>query len=316
MFCIFRDFHADKKAKSIKPNAGSNFNKRTGKFEVGGVRFRKGRQSDLKSEIDSFGRPMQKIAVLCGPPGLGKTTLAHTIARHAGYAVREINASDDRSPESFKLALQNGTEMQTSIMNQERRPNCIILDEIDGAPIASIEYLVRFISDHRKEQSKGSSVGQQKPGVKKSKMTGILRRPIICICNDLYTPSLRPLRQVAFIVTVPPLESSRLAERLMWISRKERLKTDLTTLLALIDKSGNDVRSCISVLQFYANSNKPLSLTDVMKSSIGQKDRQKGLFDIWSAIFQVNRYLAMYRILEIHIYIYRFFRFKEQNPAH
>lgn len=239
----------------------------------------------MKAEIDSFGRPIQKIAVLCGPPGLGKTTLVHTIARHAGYAVREINASDDRSPEAFRLALQNGTEMQTSIMNQERRPNCIILDEIDGAPIASIEFLINFISDRPKNQAK--TTGPQKPG-KKSKMSGILRRPIICICNDLYTPSLRPLRQVAFIVTFPPLESSRLAERLMWIARKERLKTDLTTLLALIDKSGNDVRSCISVLQFYANSNKPLTLADVMKSNIGQKDRQKGLFDIWSAIFQVR----------------------------
>ena len=59
--------------------------------------------------------------------GLGKTTLAHTIARHAGYTVREINASDDRSPESFRLALQNGTEMQTTLLDQEKRPNCIVL---------------------------------------------------------------------------------------------------------------------------------------------------------------------------------------------
>lgn len=63
--------------------------------------------------------------------GLGKTTLAHTIARHAGYTVREINASDDRSPESFRLALQNGTEMQTTLLDQEKRPNCIILGKFD-----------------------------------------------------------------------------------------------------------------------------------------------------------------------------------------
>lgn len=74
-----------------------------------------------------FWRCFKKIAVLCGPPGLGKTTLAHTIARHAGYSVREINASDDRSPECFRLALQNGTEMQTTLLDQEQRPNCIIL---------------------------------------------------------------------------------------------------------------------------------------------------------------------------------------------
>ena len=34
----------------------------------------------------------KKLALLCGAPGLGKTTLAHIIARHAGYHVVEMNA--------------------------------------------------------------------------------------------------------------------------------------------------------------------------------------------------------------------------------
>lgn len=100
---------------------------------------------------------------------------------------------------------------------------------------------------------------------------------------------MRPLRQHAFIVTFPELDSARLAERLLTISRKERLKTDMTTLLALAEKTSNDIRSCISVLQFFANSRKPLELADVLRSNVGQKDKQKGLFEIWSAVFQIQR---------------------------
>lgn len=53
-------------------------------------------------EVDSKGYPIKRIALLSGPPGLGKTTLAHIAAKHAGYNVVEINASDERSPDTFR----------------------------------------------------------------------------------------------------------------------------------------------------------------------------------------------------------------------
>lgn len=42
-------------------------------------------------------KPHRKVLMLTGPPGLGKTTLAHVCAKQAGYEVQEINASDERS---------------------------------------------------------------------------------------------------------------------------------------------------------------------------------------------------------------------------
>ncbi|XP_037959748.1 chromosome transmission fidelity protein 18 homolog isoform X2 [Teleopsis dalmanni] len=275
-------FGRELKVKQPENNNGqlNNFNKRTGKFESnGGWKRKKDRRLMPDTNIDEFGRPVQKIALLCGPPGLGKTTLAHTIAKHAGYNVLEINASDDRSPAAFRAALENGTQM-TAVLNKDNRPNCIILDEIDGAPRQSIEFLVKFVND---------AVATKNRSKRGNSKRFFLKRPIICICNDMYEPALRPLRQMAFVASFPQLESTRLAERLVQITYAEKLSSDFFALLALAEKSGNDVRSCMSTLQFFSAQKMPLTVKNVLRSNLGQKDQQQGLFDIWGAVFRIQR---------------------------
>lgn len=44
---------------------------------------------------------------------------------------------------------------------------------------------------------------------KKEEKNSILKRPIICICNDVYVPALRNLRQNAFVLNFPPTSSVR-----------------------------------------------------------------------------------------------------------
>lgn len=58
----------------------NTFNKKTGRFEQNGGWMKRNR-FNLNEELDETDRPVQKIALLCGPPGLGKTTLGLTIAR-------------------------------------------------------------------------------------------------------------------------------------------------------------------------------------------------------------------------------------------
>lgn len=199
----------------------NTFNKKTGRFE---------HRSLLHTDLDEFKCPVQKIALLAGPPGLGKTTLAHCIAKHAGYQPVEVNASDDRTVEAFRLALENGTQMQ-SVLTASRKPNCIILDEIDGAPTASIEFLVRFAAGVVKVKGKKAGHGK-----------ATLRRPIICICNDLYAISLRQLRTIAFVINVPPVDDAKLVNRLWQICQNEQIKTNISTLYNLVENGGNDIR--------------------------------------------------------------------------
>lgn len=218
-------FSKSVKAKGMEPvnnkKALNTFNKKTGKFE---------HRSQLNTELDENHCPVQKVVLLAGPPGFGKTTLANLIAKHAGYQPVEINASDDRTVEAFRLALENGTQMQ-SVLSASRKPNCIILDEIDGAPAVSIDFLIRFISGSVK--SKGKKEKQAKH---------ILRRPIVCICNDLYAVSLRQLRTIAYVINVPAIEASKLVLRLLQICRKQNIKTNPSTLYTLVEKTGNDIR--------------------------------------------------------------------------
>lgn len=47
-----------------------------------------------------------------------------------------MNASDDRNPTSFKIKLEAATQM-SSVTSNDSRPNCLVIDEIDGAPVVS-----------------------------------------------------------------------------------------------------------------------------------------------------------------------------------
>ncbi|XP_027606962.2 chromosome transmission fidelity protein 18 homolog [Pipra filicauda] len=238
----------------------------------------------LEAELDQHKRPKYKVALLCGPPGLGKTTLAHVIARHAGYNAVEMNASDDRSPEVFKTRIEAATQMK-SVLGAGEKPNCLIIDEIDGAPAASINMLLNII--HRKDVQ---GEGEAGVGRRRQREGGLLLRPIICICNDQYVPALRPLRQQSFLLHFPRTAPSRLAQRLSEIALQQGMRADTGALLALCEKTENDIRSCINTLQFlHGRGQKELNMQMVQTMKIGLKDQNKGLFSIWQEIFQLPR---------------------------
>ncbi|XP_014398449.1 PREDICTED: chromosome transmission fidelity protein 18 homolog [Myotis brandtii] len=244
----------------------------------------------LEAELDLSRRPRQKVALLCGPPGLGKTTLAHVIARHAGYCVVEMNASDDRSPEAFRTHIEAATQME-SVLGIGGKPNCLVIDEIDGAPTAAINVLLSIIDRKGpKEAELGGRAMLAGEGRRPRAEGGLLMRPVICICNDQFAPSLRQLKQQAFLLHFPPILPSRLIQRLQEISLRQGLQVDPGALAALCEKTDNDIRACINTLQFlHGRGQRELSVQAVQTTRVGLKDQRKGLFSVWQEVFQLPR---------------------------
>lgn len=185
----------------------------------------------------------RKVLLLSGPPGLGKTTLAHVCARQAGYEVLEINASDDRSRDVVKgrirdaLGTENVKGMNVEVGEQKVRragkPVCVVVDEVDGVTGGSgsggeggfMKALIDLVLLDQKN-SKMSSEGNN--GKKRKGDTFRFMRPLILVCNDLYHSSLRPLRasSIAEMISVRQAPLENVVQRIRFIFGREGIPCD------------------------------------------------------------------------------------------
>lgn len=157
-----------------------------------------------------------------------------------------------------------------------------------------IQVLTDLIMSDAKKSNNFHKMNPQSTHKKVSNKSNQLKRlqtPIICICNDQYSPVLRPLRPICQVFKVEAPSTKQLAKRLLSICKLENLNIDMKTLLHVCEVSDGDIRSCLHALQFVSKDLGQNEFCGIEKLNgvLGSKDMHLGLLPILEKLFIVQK---------------------------
>ena len=182
-----------------------------------------------------------KAALLSGPPGVGKTSTAKVVLKHAGYDIVELNASDTRSEKAIKsmagdmVGNQSIADFATAEgvggkgFKGKNGKMALIMDEVDGMSAGDrggVGMLVKIIAD--------------------------AKMPVICICNDRQSQKLKSLANHCLDLRFRRPANGEIKSALRRVVASEGYHdVDEAVLDKLAESCNADIRQMLNLLQIW-----------------------------------------------------------------
>lgn len=229
------------------------------------------------------GVPEKRAVLLHGPPGSGKTSAAHALAREFGWDVLELNASDVRSGPAIRRTAGEGAVHETFSGTGEYftaargQRKLIILDEADN------------LYERAGADSASSDQEFTDRGGRRAILETIARarQPVVLIANDRYEltrgASASFQRQVLDIpfrsLTLPTLQ-----KLLAQVAASESLRAEATTLHDLATRAHGDARSALNDLQAVGQGR--VDVPPSLMEGLGERLRPGTLYGALATLFK------------------------------
>ncbi|XP_059086267.1 replication factor C subunit 1-like [Tigriopus californicus] len=214
-----------------------------------------------------------KMALLSGPPGVGKTTTAYLVSRELGFDVMEMNASDARSK---KLLEQNvAVAMSNTSLASGSKKRVLLMDEVDGMA---------------GNEDRGG-IAELIQLVKKSQI------PVICMCNDRNHQKIRSLANYCFDLRFQRPRVEQIKGAMMSIIFKEKINITPDALTEVIAGCNQDVRQVLHHLSLIKARESSIKMTGTEAKT--EADRSKktsikvGPFDVVRRVFSAKEQEGM-----------------------